>query len=395
MVNGQRLAAVVVAAGRSARMGFDKMFCTFRGIEVLRHSVNAMDAHPMVDEIVVVAGQSIERITALFAAHPVNKPLRIVSGGDTRTHSVKAGVNVCESAQLVAVHDGARPFVSRQLITRVVLAAEKCGAAAPGLPLKDTVKRVKKCDDVQDESEVLLTLPREELMAVQTPQVFCRTQFLSALEKISPEEYTQLTDDCMVMERAGKAVCIVQGEQANLKITTPEDLREQAEPAAAKSAVQRIGYGYDLHRLVPDRAFILGGVHIEHDKGLLGHSDADVLLHSVADALLGAAALGDIGRHFPDTDPAYKGANSMELLGRVVQLIHSEGCTVCNVDATVVCQAPKLAPHIPEMCENIARVLCVKVDAVCVKATTEEKLGYIGEGQAVAVHSVALLHKYT
>ena len=203
------------------------------------------------------------------------------------------------------------------------------------------------------------------------------------MERVRGPQASAVTDDCSLFELAGFAVQLVEGDYANAKITTIEDLKGEGK--------MRIGHGYDVHRLVEGRKLILGGVDIPYEKGLLGHSDADVLLHAVSDALLGAAALGDIGGHFPDTDPRYKGADSLELLRQVGLLLKQAGYTVGNIDATILCQAPKLAPHIPAMRQNIARVLDLPADAVSVKATTEEKLGFTGAGQGIAAHAVALI----
>lgn len=383
MLDGQEVAAVVVAAGRSTRMGFDKLFYPIEGVEVIRHAVSRMDGHPDVDRVVIVAGDNIDRVQALFNAHPLQKPLVIVEGGQNRVDSVAAGVAACPTASIVAIHDGARPFPSPQLISRTINAVAETGAAAPGIAVKDTIKMV-------DEGNVVETIPRSRLLAIQTPQVFNRTAFTRALAFILPEDYPNITDDCMVMELAGHKVTVVQGEEGNRKITTREDLRGTTSENTDAGA-QRIGQGYDVHRLVEGRRLILGGVDIEHETGLLGHSDADVLLHAVMDALLGAACLGDIGRHFPDTDEGYKGANSMALLSLVAGLLRKKGFEICNIDATVVCQRPRLSGHIPAMQANIAAAAGTQPDRVNVKATTEEGLGITGEGAAIAAHCVALI----
>ncbi|MDL2293243.1 2-C-methyl-D-erythritol 2,4-cyclodiphosphate synthase [Ruminococcaceae bacterium OttesenSCG-928-D13] len=378
------IAAIIVAAGRSQRMGFDKLFYPIDGVEVLRHAVGKMDDHPDIGSLVVVAGENLGRVRALFAAHPPKKPLVIVEGGATRAASVSAGVAACPGAKIVAIHDGARPFVSRAVISRAISAAREMGAAAPALPVKDTVKRA--IDGV-----VQRTVSRDALYAVQTPQVFDRAAFVRALAAVQPKDYGTLTDDCMVMELAAKPVRLVAGEEGNRKITTPEDLRRPVREAAKGPGLPRVGHGYDVHRLAAGRRLILGGVELEYELGLLGHSDADVLLHAVSDAVLGAAALGDIGRHFPDTDPAYEGADSLELLARVEKLVRDAGYRVAGVDATVLCQKPKLAPHIGQMCRNIAGALGMDEGAVNVKATTEEGLGFTGSGEGIAAHCVAVL----
>ena len=232
-------------------------------------------------------------------------------------------------------------------------------------------------------SAVLDTPDRATLYAVQTPQCFRRALYTQALAAVTGEKASLVTDDCSLFELAGLPVRLTEGDYANYKITTKEDLQ--------KEKTMRIGHGYDVHRLVEDRKLIMGGVEIPYEKGLLGHSDADVLLHAVMDAVLGAAALGDIGQHFPDNDPAYKGADSLALTREVARIIAEHGYKVGNIDATILCQRPKLAPHIPAMRRNIADAFGLPVDAVSVKATTEEHLGFTGEGLGIAAHAVALI----
>ncbi len=383
MLQNQKVAAVVVAGGSSRRMGFDKLLAPLDGSTVLQKSVAAFAEHPMVDEIVVVASAAnVETFSRLFAGTP--KLTAIVPGGAARAQSVLAGIDVTDAPWL-AIHDGARPFVSRQIITDALQGALATGCAAPAVPVKDTVKRVN-VDDI-----VVETPDRATLFAVQTPQVVAKELYLQALQMLDAEQdAAAITDDCMVMEQGGYTVKLTQGSYANKKITTPEDL-----PDMQKSNVPtlRIGHGYDVHRLVEGRALIMGGVDIPYEKGLLGHSDADVLTHAVMDALLGALALGDIGKHFPDTDPAYAGADSIALLRHVAVLLHGKGWQPVNIDATVLCQRPKLAPHIPAMRANLAAAMDLDIDSISVKATTEEKLGFTGAGDGIAAHCVALLTK--
>lgn len=362
--------AVLVAAGSSRRMGFDKLAAPLGGTTVLGASVAAFDRHPAVDELVLVTGEN--DAAARAAAAGCKKPVKLVRGGATRALSALAGVQAA-SGQLVAIHDAARPFVSAAVIDRVLAAAADTGAAAPAVPVKDTVKLAG------DSGLVESTPPREKLFAMQTPQCFDRAAYL----RLAGDE--TVTDDCQLFEQAGLPVQLVEGAYENYKITTPDDLKGEK--------TMRIGHGYDVHKLVEGRDLILGGVKIPYEKGLLGHSDADVLTHAVMDALLGAAALGDIGRHFPDTDPAYKGADSLALARHVAALLEKHGWRVGNVDATILCQAPKLAPHIPVMAANLAAALGVAADAVSVKATTEEHLGFTGQGLGIAAHAVALLER--
>lgn len=371
----QTVTAILVAAGSSRRMGFDKLSHRLpNGLTVLQTSLRAFELHPRVQDIVLVAGANMETCRELAAA--CAKPCRAVPGGATRAESVRAGL-AAASGEIVAIHDAARPFVSPDVITAAIEAAEKSGAAAPAVPVKDTVK-------VADENgRVQITPDRSTLFAVQTPQCFRRELYFQALAAVAGEKADLVTDDCSLFELAGLPVILTPGDYANLKITTKEDLKGET--------AMRIGHGYDVHRLVEGRRLILGGVDIPYEKGLLGHSDADVLLHAISDALLGAAALGDIGKHFPDTDPRYEGADSLQLLQEVGKLVNQAGYVVSNIDATILCQAPKLAPHIPAMRANIAGALNLALDKVSVKATTEEHLGFTGQGQGIAAHAVTLL----
>ncbi len=382
MLQNQKVAAVIVAGGSSRRMGFDKLLAPLAGSTVLQQSVAAFAAHGLVDEIVVVASAAkLEQITAMLAGTP--KLMAVVAGGGQRADSVQAGVAATDAAWL-AIHDGARPFVEQDTITAALEGAVQTGCAAPAVPVKDTIKQVRP------DMTVAATPDRAALYAVQTPQVVRRDLYLPALAALADTDSASITDDCMVMERAGHTVLLTAGSYNNKKITTPEDLPPM--PTNTLPPV-RVGHGYDVHRLVEGRKLILGGVDIPYEKGLLGHSDADVLTHAVMDSLLGALALGDIGKHFPDTDPAYAGADSIALLRHVGTLLQKEGWRVGNIDATVLCQRPRLAPHISTMRQNIADALGVQTEQISVKATTEEKLGFTGAGEGIAAHCVALVVK--
>ena len=373
--------AIVVAAGASRRMGFDKL--SYRlpdGRTVLETSCAALAAHPAITQLVLVCGGNRAACEAIAAACP--KPCAVVQGGATRADSVRNGL-AAATGELVAIHDAARPFVSESVITAALTAAAETGAAAPAVPVKDTVK-------VADPSGRVLDTPdRATLYAVQTPQCFRRALYTQALAAVTGEKARLVTDDCSLFELTGRPVELVQGDYANIKITTREDL-PRTENGGKK---MRIGHGYDVHRLVEDRKLILGGVEVPFEKGLLGHSDADVLAHAVMDAVLGAAALGDIGKHFPDTDPAYAGADSLQLAQHVARIMREKGWKIVNIDSTLLCQKPKLAPYIPAMRENLAAAFGMPVDAVSVKATTEEHLGFTGEGLGIAAHAVALIEK--
>ena len=378
---------MLVAAGSSTRMGFDKLRFDLGGESVLRRSIRAFELCPDVTEIVLVAGKNRAFVEEQAAA--CTKPVQVVEGGATRAESARNGVLAAKEA-LVAVHDAARPFVSQAVIAAALEAAARCGAAAPAVPVKDTVKAAVRGDGktVPPDCAVHSTPDRSTLYAVQTPQCFDRAAYLAALAELDETCARLVTDDCSLFELTGRPVQLTQGDYANQKITTREDLPC---PVQKEEHKMRIGHGYDVHRLVEGRKLILGGVEIPFEKGLLGHSDADVLTHAVMDAVLGAAALGDIGQHFPDNDPAYSGADSLKLARRVAQLLQQRGYRVENIDATLLCQRPKLAPHIPEMRRNLAAALGLAEDAVSVKATTEEHLGFTGEGLGIAAHAVALI----
>ena len=381
------ISAVLVAAGSSTRMGFDKLSFDLGGETVLHRSIRAFAQCPQITELVLVAGKN--RAFVEQQAVGCTKPVQIVAGGATRAESAKNGV-LAAHGELVAVHGAARPFVSPAVIAAVLEAAARCGAAAPAVPVKDTIKQAVPGDGktVPEACLVHSTPDRSTLYAVQTPQCFDRAQYLAALQELDAEKVRLVTDDCSLFELTGRSVQLTRGDYANLKITTREDLPR---PVQKEETRMRIGHGYDVHRLVEGRKLILGGVEIPFEKGLLGHSDADVLAHAVMDAVLGAAALGDIGQHFPDNDPAYAGADSLELARHVARILSEHGYRVENIDATILCQRPKLAPHIPAMRANLAAAFGLPVDAVSVKATTEEHLGFTGEGLGIAAHAVALI----
>ena len=385
----KKVSAVLVAAGSSTRMGFDKLSFDLGGETVVQRSIRAFAECPLVSEIVLVAGKNRAFLEQQAAA--CTKPVQVVQGGATRAESAKNGV-LAAHGELVAVHDAARPFVSQAVITAALEAAAACGAAAPAVPVKDTVKRAVRGDGktVPEHCMVTDTPDRSTLYAVQTPQCFDRAAYLAALDELDAEKARLVTDDCSLFELTGRPVQLTQGDYANLKITTREDL-PRAEQKEGND--MRIGHGYDVHRLVEDRKLILGGVEVPFEKGLLGHSDADVLAHAVMDAVLGAAALGDIGKHFPDTDPAYAAADSLQLAQHVARIMREKGWKIVNIDSTLLCQKPKLAPYIPAMRENLAAAFGMPVDAVSVKATTEEHLGFTGEGLGIAAHAVALIEK--
>ncbi len=382
-----RVAAIVVAGGRGARIGGDvpKQFRRIGARTVLEHAVLPFARSERVAEVVVVLPPDPPE-EAAAALRAIDPALRLAVGGARRQDSVAAGLSqVSAGADIVLVHDGARPFCSAALIARTVDAAAAWGAAVPALEASDTVKGVRRDGEALF---VRATLPRDRVRLAQTPQAF-RREVLAAAVALG-QAGADATDEAGLAERAGHRVRVVAGEPGNIKITTPDDLT-RAEARARSAAVPRIGLGYDSHRLAGGRALVLGGVVIPHPRGLVGHSDADAVCHAVTDALLGAAAAGDIGQHFPDTDPRWRGASSVELLARIAALVRGRGLAVGNVDVVVVAERPKLAPHVAAMRSALAAALGVDVGRVSVKAKTAEGLDAVGREEAVAVHAVALL----
>ena len=370
---------MIVAGGTSSRMqGVDKAQLVLDGCTVLERSVRNFAQHPEMDAVVVVTRPDlIPLVESWKDRYP--KLYAIVPGGSTRCLSVKEGLSAMPAdTEWVAIHDGARPFVTAEIITKVLRCAMEYGASAPAVPVVDTVK------EINDEDLVIKTLDRSKLRAISTPQIF-----LADLYKEIIANENDAFDDCQLFEKAGYPVKLVPGDPNNFKITTRDDIVRAKQQMGIPE--YRIGHGYDVHRLVENRKLIIGGVEIPYEKGLLGHSDADVMLHAISDALLGAASLRDIGYHFPDTDPRWEGADSRVLLRECVRLVKEKGYSVVNVDATILCQRPKLAMYIDEMRKNIAEDLQVQEGAVSVKATTEEGLGFTGEGKGIASHAIVLV----
>ena len=392
-------AAVIVAAGRGSRMGLDrnKVLYPLCGEPIVVRTVRAFADSGLFDGgVVVVTGAcDIAEMEQMFAQAGV-AVRAVVTGGADRQESVYCGIAACDAqADIIAIHDGARPLVTREVIERTIDSAKQYGSGVAAVMLKDTIKRV-------DENGCVVDTPiRDTLRAVQTPQTFDAKLIRAAHEqfRLGNANGLRATDDAMLAEWMGHTVHLTDGDVENIKLTTPEDMLLAGEvlvrrgEAKKEGATMRIGHGYDVHRLVEGRKLILCGVEIPHTVGLLGHSDADVAYHALTDALLGAAAMGDIGRHFPDTDPAYKGADSGKLLDHVMELIWAKGYTVGNVDVTIIAQKPKLKDYIETMRENIAAHLKIELDCVNVKATTTEKLGFEGEMLGISTHAVACIEK--
>jgi 2-C-methyl-D-erythritol 4-phosphate cytidylyltransferase/2-C-methyl-D-erythritol 2,4-cyclodiphosphate synthase len=286
------------------------------------------------------------------------------------------------AADVVVVHDAARPLVSADLITRTIEAASAHGGAIAAVPATDTVKRA--CNG----RVIDATIARDEVFLAQTPQAFLRSVLQDALARGGDDN---ATDESALVERAGHQVVLVSGDARNVKITTPDDLKTAERMVGNFPSALRIGNGYDLHRLVEGRPLILGGVRIPFEKGLAGHSDADAVCHAVTDAILGAVGAGDIGRHFPDTDAKWKDADSLKLLSRANDVVSGLGYTVSNIDVVVIAERPKLLPYADAMRGNVARALGIAIEQVSVKGKTNEGLGATGTGEAIAVHAVALV----
>jgi len=334
-----------------------------------------------------VAPDNAAPFEAYLRRYPAPKPLRVLPcGGATRQATVRnALAHLPNGVRFVAVHDAARPLVSHTLLDRLVETALRYGTAIPALPVQDTLKR---SDDAQ---RVRATVPREGLYRVQTPQIFRADWLLDAHHRAAEAGFEQATDDAQLLERADYPVHLVEGDPRNLKLTTPDDLH-LLRLHIGEGALTRTGIGYDIHRLTEGRTLMLGGVAIDYPYGLQGHSDADVMLHAICDALLGAAALGDIGQHFPNTDPRWKDAPSLTLLGHVRALLMKHGWQPLHIDAMALAEAPKLAPYIPEMRQRIARTLGILPEQVSIKATTNEGMDAVGERRAIACYAVATIY---
>ncbi|MCX6542891.1 MAG: 2-C-methyl-D-erythritol 4-phosphate cytidylyltransferase [Acidobacteria bacterium] len=386
------VAAIIAAGGRGERLGAGrpKQLIEIAGQPMLQRSAQLLAAHPEVTEIVVVLPPDLVGRPPNYLL-TLGKPVRIVEGGRRRQDSVANGFDVVqERADIILIHDAARPFASADLISRTIAAAVETGAALAALPASDTVKLASGETPPQGPL-VERTIPRDRVYLAQTPQAF-RTDVLRAAIAAG-RAGVLATDEAALAEAAGYPVRLVMGDATNLKITTMDDLTVARALTERRGAVAgiRIGAGYDLHRLVEGRLLILGGVTIPAERGLAGHSDADVLSHALTDAVLGAVAMGDIGRHFPDTDPQWKGASSLAMLAHAVALARGAGYLVSNVDAVVIAEHPRLSPHIDEIRESLATVLGVEVSRVSVKGKTNEGVGEIGRGEAMAVHAVAVL----
>lgn len=386
--------AVVVAAGRSERFGYPKkQFVEVRGLPLLAHTLRAMERSPLVKGIVVVVAPEDVGFarSEIIPRSGCSRIIDVVAGGPSRQESVRIGASrVADDVDWVLIHDGVRPNVEPDIIERVLAAACETGAATLGLPVFETIKRAAP------DGAVERTLDRQGLWRIQTPQAF-RRDILMRAHSLAAGANLRATDDAALVEAAGVRVALAVGDEANIKVTTPGDfyvvesvmMRSDRIP----SGETRVGIGYDVHRLIPGDGIVLGGVRIPAASSLEGHSDADVLCHAVMDALLGAIGERDIGFHFPDDDPAYKGVYSLDLLRRVAQMASSRGFEVANVDTVLVAERPRIAGYVEEMKERLASALGVIAATVGIKATTSEGVGFAGRGEAVCAWAVAVLRR--
>jgi 2-C-methyl-D-erythritol 4-phosphate cytidylyltransferase/2-C-methyl-D-erythritol 2,4-cyclodiphosphate synthase len=380
--------ALIAAAGRGARLGqpFNKIFAPLGGQPLLARTLAAFQHCEAVHCIVIVAAAGEEeRVGEVARAHGVGKLAGVATGGLARQESVRRGLeSLAPAPGVVAIHDAVRPLVTPELICATIETARRMGACLAAAPVTDTVKVAG------DGRLVSGTMERSRLYAAQTPQTFRYDLILEAHRRAVAGGY-EATDDAALVERMGREVEIVESSAANLKVTEPADLVVAEALLGRAAPAARVGHGYDAHALKPGRRLMLGGVEVPFDRGLSGHSDADVVFHALCDAALGALALGDIGHHFPDTDPRYKGVAGAVLAERVAEMVRGRGYRIASVDATVLAQAPRLAPYVDGMRENIAAAFGTEVGGVSVKATTTEGMGFVGRGEGIACHAVAVL----
>ncbi|MFC3310878.1 bifunctional 2-C-methyl-D-erythritol 4-phosphate cytidylyltransferase/2-C-methyl-D-erythritol 2,4-cyclodiphosphate synthase [Blastomonas aquatica] len=380
-----RLAALIVAAGQGLRAGGDipKQFADYQGKPLLRHSAEAFEAWDAAPAIFVVIGEG-QAALAEAALAELND-IFFVTGGTERSDSVRLGLLAIAArggADRVFIHDAARPQLSVDVLDRLNVALDQNPGAVPVLPVVDSIAR--GADGVIEQA-----VERAHLWRIQTPQAFHFDAVLAA--HLAWPSDQAATDDSQIARAHGLAVALVEGDEALAKITFAEDFAvpHAPVPPSAPSMMVRTGIGYDVHRLASGEELWLGGIRIEHDKGLAGHSDADVALHAITDALLGALALGDIGEHFPPSDPQWRGADSAQFLAHAASLVKAKGGTIANIDLTIICEEPKIGPHKASIQQRIANILQLRPDQIGVKATTTERLGFTGRGEGIAAQAAA------
>ena len=371
--------AIVVAAGAGSRAGGNKQWRSLGGKPVLRWSVEAL-LEAGADVVVVTSpgagGQAVDALAGLTG-------WRAVDGGETRADSVRNGLSALSGPadQVVMIHDAARPMLSRAVIDRLLTALQTADGAMPALPVADTIKRGA-------DGAITETVDRVDLWRAQTPQAFRLDRLLAAWSRWPSNETP--TDDASVVERDGGRVALVEGEARLMKLTFPEDFQMAEALIAAGARTQtRVGMGFDAHRWGPGSSVWLCGVEIPHDQTLIGHSDADAGLHALTDAVLGAIGQGDIGDHFPPTDAQWKGASSDLFLEHAAKLVRERGGRLVHVDVTLICERPKVKPHREAMRARLAEILSLSLDAVSVKATTTEAMGFTGRGEGLAAQAIA------
>jgi 2-C-methyl-D-erythritol 4-phosphate cytidylyltransferase/2-C-methyl-D-erythritol 2,4-cyclodiphosphate synthase len=373
--------ALVVAAGRGSRFGgaVPKQYFALGGATVLRHAVAAFAEHPRISDVLVTIRPEDRDLFDHAVAGLATLPP--VAGGLSRQDSVRLGLEALEIYRpaRVLIHDGARPFPEPALVDRVIDGLDRAPAAIPCLPLRDTIKRVE--DGVIQE-----TIDRYALWRAQTPQGFHFDAILAAHRAVVGHD---LTDDAAVAEAAGLAPLLVGGSENNLKVTTTEDLAAAERLIAARQGDVRVGQGFDAHAFGPGDHVRICGIEIPHQASLAGHSDADVGLHALTDAVLGAIGAGDIGMHFPPSDPRWRGASSDQFLRHAADLVSERGGAVAAVDVTIICEGPKIGPYRAAMTERVAAILGIAPARVSVKATTTDRLGFTGRGEGIAAQAVA------
>ncbi|MFZ0067806.1 MAG: bifunctional 2-C-methyl-D-erythritol 4-phosphate cytidylyltransferase/2-C-methyl-D-erythritol 2,4-cyclodiphosphate synthase [Pseudolabrys sp.] len=382
-----QVAAVVVAAGQGLRAGGEipKQFRRIAGETLLARALSAFAEAPDVTFVQpVIRPDDVDLVRRLTNGMNVLEP---VAGGATRQASVRAGLEALVSCtpDIVLVHDAARPFASASLITRAIEAAKKTGAAIPALPVTDTVKRIDSTGTIE------ATLDRNSIRLVQTPQAFAFPALFDAHRRALAQGRDDFTDDAALAEWAGIKVSVFAGEPGNIKFTTPEDFARAEAIQSAGLGDVRTGSGLDVHAFGPGDHVTLGGIRIPHVQALTGHSDADVALHALTDAILGALADGDIGAHFPPSDPQWRGASSDRFLTFAVERVRTRGGRIAHLDLTIVCEAPRIAEHRDRMRANIANLAGIGIERVGVKATTSEKLGFTGRGEGIAAYATATI----
>jgi 2-C-methyl-D-erythritol 4-phosphate cytidylyltransferase / 2-C-methyl-D-erythritol 2,4-cyclodiphosphate synthase len=381
------VAAIVVAAGRGLRAGGEipKQYRRIGEVPVIRPSLALFALHAEVAAVQPIIHPDDADLFNQGAAGLNVLPW--VAGGATRQASVRAGLDSLRSRSpdIVLIHDAARPFASAGLVSRAIAAAVERKAAIPALPVVDTVKKIK------EDGTIVETLDRSRLVTVQTPQAFSYKLLVEAHRRAAQAGREDFTDDAALAEWAGIAVSVFDGEQANVKLTTAEDfIRAEAARSTALSDV-RTGSGYDVHTFGDGDHVMLGGVRIPHTHGVVGHSDADVALHALTDAILGALADGDIGQHFPPSDPQWRGASSDSFLAFACEKVRARGGVIANLDTTIVCEAPRVGPHRDAMRERIAAIAGIAADRVGVKATTSEQLGFTGRREGIVAMATATI----